>query len=369
MSTLGVMYSFYLSLAKSLLSLVFARFYKRQDVPTRDLTGQMAIVTGANSGIGLSIATALAKQGATVCLACRNPDRGTAAVEHVVSQCDIKSNGRVFCMILDVGNLSSVHEFCQIWEREGKKIDILVHNAGIAAPPMGSSTKTEGGLGIIYTTNFLGSFLMTHLLEAHLTPKARIVMTSSTGSYSAAAHLLNNESSTTKPQAPGILARIISNGKAIVGLDAEGSTQAYGLSKAQQVLFASLLQHHFNIHSHGPSSDNIYRAAYAFTPGFTSTPIFGKFHVTWQTWLTDPLYAVLKFTQKYVAVDTNEGAKTGIWLATWGDEIGKKGQGGTFWERMEKRTSLVDIMDDRRKRDQWKTWERDSGVVWDIRQP
>jgi hypothetical protein len=53
------MYSFYISLFKSLLSLVFARLYKSQHVPKRDLSGQTAIVTGANSGIGLSTSPAV----------------------------------------------------------------------------------------------------------------------------------------------------------------------------------------------------------------------------------------------------------------------------------------------------------------------
>lgn len=152
MPTLGEMYSLYTSLAKSLISLAFARLYKPQQIPTRDLTGQTAIVTGANSGIGLSIAVALAKQGAAVHLACCNADRGATAVEHVVAQCDGKSKARVSYRILDVGDLSSVRTFCQQWTREGTRIDMLVHNAGIAATPTGSSTETKEGLEIMYTT-------------------------------------------------------------------------------------------------------------------------------------------------------------------------------------------------------------------------
>ena len=73
---------------------------------------------------------------------------------------------------------------------------------------------------------------------------------------------------------------------------------------------------------------------------------------------------MLKITEKWVAVDTDEGAKTGTWLATWGDEIGKKKQGGAFWERMETRTSIVDLMNDKRKAEEWRTWERDAGILW-----
>lgn len=364
----SVMYSFYISLFKSLLSLVFARLYRPQHVPKRDLSGQTAIVTGANSGIGLSIAIALAAQGANVYLACRNVDRGSAAVEQVVAHCGDSSKTRVRCHILDVGDLSSVKAFCAQWEKEGcGSIDMLVHNAGIASPPVGSSPLSKGGLNIIYTTNFLGSFLLTHLLESRLSPTARVVFTSSTGSYSATAHLLHkNASDATKASEPGIVARVLARGKVLLGVEAESSAPAYGLSKAQQVLFAALLQQRFDTqasHSHDQSTG---RTAHAFTPGFTSTSIFSKFEATWQIWLTNPLFAVLKTTEKFIAVDTDEGAKSGAWLAARGDELGQMQQGGAFWERMQKRTSIADIMDERRKLDEWKTWERDAGVVWKV---
>lgn len=138
---------------------------------------------------------------------------------------------------------------------------------------------------------------------------------------------------------------------------------AYGLSKAQQVLFAALLQGHFD---RSPANGGTCRTAHAFTPGFTSTPIFGKFDVTWQTWVTNPLFAVLNTTEEWIAVDTDEGAKTGVWLATWGEEIGKRKDGGAFWERMEKRSSLIDLMKDKRKMGEWMTWERDAEIVWSI---
>ncbi|KAF2996851.1 hypothetical protein E8E13_003938 [Curvularia kusanoi] len=368
MHTPGVMSSFYLSLFKSLLTLAFARLYKPQHVPKRDLTGQTAIVTGANSGIGLSIAVALAAQGADVHLACRNADRGAAAVEQVVARCGDKSTARVRCRILDVGDLSSVRAFCAQWEKDGGgNIDMLVHNAGIASPPTGSSPKTKEGLNIVYATNFLGSFLMTQLLESFLSPTARVVFTSSTGSYSATAHLLHeNASGAVKAPRPGIVAQALAKAKTLLGIEGESSATAYGLSKAQQVLFAALLQRHFDAQESHLNGQAAGRTAHAFTPGFTSTPIFGKFEVTWQTWLTNPLFAVLKSTEQFIAVDTDEGAKSGAWLATHGDELGRRRQGGALWERMQKRTSIADVMDENRRLDEWKIWERDADIVWDL---
>lgn len=219
----------------------------------------------------------------------------------------------------------------------------------------------------MYTTNFLGSVLMTHLLESNLSPTAKVVLTSSTGSYCAAAHFLQGEASgRVKALEPGIIAQTLAKDKAILGLEAESSVPAYGLTKAQQMVFAAHLQGHFDAHASPASSERACRTAHAFTPGFTSTPILGKFDVTWQTWFTNPLFAMLKTTGKWIAVGTDEGAKTGPWLATWGNEIGKGKQGGVFWGRMQKRTSLIDLMDDNRKADEWRTWERDAGIVWSV---
>ena len=168
---------------------------------------------------------------------------------------------------------------------------MLVHNAGIAGPPAGAA-KTKDGLGVIYTTNFLGSFLMTNLLECNLSPAARVVCTSSTGHYSAVATLFPPPTPTAQPGTAAALAL-------------KSDSVAYGHSKAQQVLFVQLLQRHFS------SLPDNRRTAHVFTPGFTSTPIFGKMNPGWETWLSDPLFAMLRITEKWFAVDTDEGAKDG----------------------------------------------------------
>ncbi len=355
MAPLFLLLSYYTSLLKCIGCLIFARLYKPQQPPQRDLSGQTAIVTGANSGIGLSIAVALAKQGAAVCLACRNVEKGHAAVQEVVTKAGGSSGERVFCWKLDVGDLESVKIFCERWKNEGKQIDMLVHNAGIPRPPPGAATKTSEGLGMTYVTNFLGSFLMTSLLEDSLSNTARVVCTSSTGHYSARASFLQSRSTT--PSANGILARLGSSTPRPPG---------YSNSKAQQVLFTYLLQRHFS------SLPDNKRTAHVFSPGFTSTPIFGKFGADWKTWFTHPDFALLKATEKWVAVDTDEGAKTGAWLASCGGD--EQIEAGRFWDWMTIRTSLIDLLRGKlgeagfRKaaREEWSKWEKDAGVSWDI---
>lgn len=75
---------------------------------------------------------------------------------------------------------------------------------------------------------------MTHLFESNLSPTARLVLSSSTGSYSAAAHFLQGEaSSKMKALEPGIVAQTLAKGKAVLGMEAGSSAPAYSLSKAQ----------------------------------------------------------------------------------------------------------------------------------------
>jgi NAD(P)-dependent dehydrogenase (short-subunit alcohol dehydrogenase family) len=232
MAHVAVYIAFYTSLIKSLFSLVFARLYTSQCPSKRDLTGQIAIMTGANSGIGLSIATQLARQGATVYLACRSLDRGGKAVDEIVSKVGGKSAGKVHCWKLDTSDLASVHTFCAKWTQEGIKIDMLIHNAGIASPPPATPSTTKDGKDLVYVTNFLGSFLMTCLLESNLTSDARVVLTSSTGHYSGA-HLLQPPTSAVKSSRFQALKSYIYK-----TLKLTSSAPAYAHSKAAQVLFA-----------------------------------------------------------------------------------------------------------------------------------
>ena len=344
MAPTALILSFYVSLFISICSLAFARLYTPQKPPLRDLSGQTAIVTGANSGIGPSIAVALAKQSAIVCLACRNAEKGSAAVEEVVARAGGESRNHVFCWKFDVGDLESVRTFCARWKSEDKEIDMLVYNAGIASPPSGAALKTSDGLEVLYVTNFLGSFLMTNLLEGNLSKTARVVCRSSTGHYSVGGFLPSRSTPTTTP---GIVAR----------LGFKSDTRAYGYSKAQQVLFVHLLQQHFS------SVPDSRRSAHVFTPGFTSTAIFGKFDVDWKTWISNPLFAILKVTEKWIAVDTTEGAKMGEWLASCGGDVDI--EGGKYWEWMTLRTSLIDLLHERMDetkfrraaREEWRAWE------------
>jgi len=123
-------------------------------LPDEDLTGKVAIVTGANTGIGKETARGLADRGATVILACRNVQKGEAAAKEI--------RGRsVRVKELNLASFASVREFCRQISREEKKVDILINNAGAFTT---TRELTEDGQEMQFQSNHLGHFLLTNLL-------------------------------------------------------------------------------------------------------------------------------------------------------------------------------------------------------------
>ncbi|MER8007104.1 oxidoreductase [Streptomyces sp. NPDC094149] len=134
------------------------------DIP--DQTGRTAVVTGANSGLGIATVEALAGAGAHVVLAVRDPARGTAAAARV--------NGSVEVRRLDLADLASVREFAAQWQGD---LDLLVNNAGVMNIP---ESTTKDGFETQFGTNHLGHFALTNLLLPHITDR---VVTVSSGAH------------------------------------------------------------------------------------------------------------------------------------------------------------------------------------------
>ena len=141
------------------------------DIP--DLTGRTAVVTGANSGIGFGAAVELARHGAAVTLAARDPDRGAAALARLRSEVPAATAelGR-----LDLADLGSVRAFAAGYRPDG--LDLLVNNAGVMAVPL---RHTPDGFESQFGTNHLGHFALTGLLLPKLLarPGARVVTVTS----------------------------------------------------------------------------------------------------------------------------------------------------------------------------------------------
>jgi NAD(P)-dependent dehydrogenase (short-subunit alcohol dehydrogenase family) len=140
-----------------------------------DLAGKTAIVTGANSGIGFEMARALACKRAEVILACRNKEKGEAALRQIIQEVPAS---RVDLLHLDLADQASVRRFAGQFIERFTRLDILLNNAGIMATPFG---KTVDGFELQFGTNHLGHFALTGLLLCQIlrTPGARVVTVSS----------------------------------------------------------------------------------------------------------------------------------------------------------------------------------------------
>ncbi len=143
------------------------------DIP--DQSGRVAIVTGANSGLGLATARELARAGATVLLACRSATKGDEAAASIKGSVPAAV---VEVASLDLADLGSVREFAEARAASGPALDVLINNAGIMAAPR---RLTKDGFESQFGTNHLGHFALTGLLLPALlkAPAPRVVAVSS----------------------------------------------------------------------------------------------------------------------------------------------------------------------------------------------
>ncbi len=184
-----------------------------KDIP--DQSGRMVLITGANSGVGYESAVALAQKGARVVMAVRSMDKGQKARQELLKRA---SGASVDLMALDLGSLKSVRAFAENFNAQYDRLDVLMNNAGIMAPPY---RQTEDGFESQFGTNHLGHFALTGLLLPRLleTPKSRIVTVSSS------AYLLGRMNFEDLQSEKGYR-----------------PTRAYNQSKLANILFAQELQ-------------------------------------------------------------------------------------------------------------------------------
>jgi NAD(P)-dependent dehydrogenase (short-subunit alcohol dehydrogenase family) len=137
--------------------------------------GRLAIVTGANIGLGFDTALALAGTGCTVVLACRNMEKARKAQLEILKS---YPKARIECLSLDLNSQKSVRAFVAAFTEKYDKLDLLINNAGIMMPPFSLS---EDGFESQLAANYLGHFALTGLLLPLLTrtPNSRIVSLSS----------------------------------------------------------------------------------------------------------------------------------------------------------------------------------------------
>jgi NAD(P)-dependent dehydrogenase (short-subunit alcohol dehydrogenase family) len=203
------------------------------DLP--DLAGRTAVVTGANSGIGLEAARELARKGARVVLACRDPGRASTALDEIRRD---QPGASVEVQPLDLANLASVNQFAKSCLAENESLDLLVNNAGVMAIPR---RETADGFEMQLGTNHLGHFALTGLLLQRLRPSSRVVNVSST------AHRMGRMRFDD-----------------LMGERRYGKWRAYAQSKLANLLFTYELQRRLEAQQAGP-------IAAACHPGYAAT--------------------------------------------------------------------------------------------------
>ena len=140
-----------------------------------DLSGKVAMVTGANSGIGFEAARVLARKGAQVWLAARNQSNNQQAHDEILRE---TPNAQLRVHQLDLGDLASVDSFVEAFNDVGQPLDLLLNNAGVMALP---AARTVDGFETHLGINHFGHFALTGLLLPAIlaAPAGRVVTVSS----------------------------------------------------------------------------------------------------------------------------------------------------------------------------------------------
>jgi NAD(P)-dependent dehydrogenase (short-subunit alcohol dehydrogenase family) len=219
-----------------------AMTWATNDIP--DLSGRLAIVTGATGGLGLETALVLAGKGAEVVLAARNPDKGAEAERLIRSR---HPNAAVRFDLLDLASLASVQAFAERHLATGRPIDILIDNAGVMALP--TRQTTVDGFEMQFGTNYLSHFaLVGRLLPLLIGAKARVVQLSSVAHRTGRIRLDDLNSQTHYSPWP-----------------------VYQQSKLAMLMFALELQRRSDAHGWGLTS-------VAAHPGFARTDLIANGH-------------------------------------------------------------------------------------------
>jgi NAD(P)-dependent dehydrogenase (short-subunit alcohol dehydrogenase family) len=229
------------------------------DIP--DLTGKIVVITGANNGIGFDSTRELARKGAHVILASRDPEKVTQAKQNI--QEEIPS-AKLSYIHLDLASLSSIRQFADQFKSSYQNLDILVNNAGVMLIPYG---LTEDGFERTMGINHMGHFALTGLLIDLLskTPGSRVVNVSSNAHYQGEMDFDNLLYENQVGYAP---------------------MKAYGRSKLANLLFTYELQRRFEAHK-------LEAVALAAHPGISATGLADHLFFNMLTWLIRPAMRIL----------------------------------------------------------------------------
>jgi retinol dehydrogenase 12 len=274
------------------------------------MDARTVVVTGANTGIGLATAKALAGQSWRVWVTARSERKGAAAVA------DIKAatgNDAVFLLMLDLADLSSVRSCAESFLARGEPLHVLVNNAGVA----GRRGLTRQEFELMFGVNHLGHFLLTQLLLERLVSSApaRVVTVSSDAHYSA----------------PGIdWAAVRQPARGITGM------REYAVSKLCNVLFSQELAR--RTAGTGVTTD-------ALHPGVVASDIWRRVPWPVRPFVTRNMLSVEQgaATSVYCATSPSVAADSGLFYEKCAlrpaSRVATPSLGGELWQRSEEWTA------------------------------
>jgi dehydrogenase/reductase SDR family protein 12 len=254
------------------------RGFDSDDLP-RDAGGRVAVVTGANSGIGRATSLELARRGFEVWMLCRDAERGAEARDAIARE---SGGERVHLGLVDMSRVGSIRKL--VGELPAGRVDVLVHNAGV----LPSHKRLVDGVEVTFATSVLGPFVLTELLMERLSRSsdARVIFVASGGMY-----LHRLDLSLLEVEAPRF-----------------DGVRAYANAKRAQVVLAHLLAKRL------PTGHPITFAS--MHPGWANTAAvrtsLPKFHALMGRLLRS----------------SEQGADTVVWLAA---SARPKGTRGAFW--------------------------------------
>jgi retinol dehydrogenase-12 len=245
------------------------------------------VVTGANAGLGLATATALAAQGVELALLCRDAEKGARAMERIQAETGAEA---LHLFQVDLSSQRQIREVGAALLERFPHIDVLVNNAGTW---FSRRTLTEDGIETVFAVNHLAYVLLTHVLYPGLrrAPEPRVVNVSSDNQYQGKIYFDD----------PGLSANY-------------HGLRSYAQSKLGNMMFT------LELHRRKPDAHLSVNAA---QPGLVYTDI-GLKHTSWLHGLA------WKFRRGFFRGQTPaEGARTSIFLAS---DPAAAGQSGLYWE-------------------------------------
>jgi NAD(P)-dependent dehydrogenase (short-subunit alcohol dehydrogenase family) len=308
------------------------------------LDGQVVLITGASSGLGLESAKRLAAAGATIVMTSRNAAKGEKAVESVKEYLNNKAISNIpmiYSLVLDLDDLENVKRFPESFKALGLgDISVLINNAGVMAIP--DRQLTKDGYERTFQSNHLGHFVLTAELFPFLSRKGAKVINVSSEAFNFAGQGLDLDN--------------------LNGEKEYGAWSSYGLSKLANILFTQELQRKAD------EAGESWLTTVALHPGAVSTDL-GRNLVGEEKWNElktkgpSGLESLLLNAASLFTKTVPEGASTQVFLAAGADGSLKK---GAFYEDLKEKKNMPKFaMDEAKAKALWEQSEALGGIKFD----